>query len=920
MPVIEFRTLGTLDLRVADGRELHSLLAQPKRIALLAYLCIAQPRGFHRRDTLLGLFWPNSDQEHARTSLRKSLHLLRRALGDNAILSRGDEEVAVDFKLVSCDAAAFEASVKANRLGEALELYRGDLLAGFFIDEAPEFEQWLHSERARLRASAARAALAVSDQLEASGNVAAAVIAAHRSLELSDTDERALRKLIELQCRAGDRMGAIQAYETFARHLAADYETEPSSDTRSLIEQIRSGREWPGRETEMKPAADRERNGETTSVPPHLVDAVSHALEKVPEDQFGSADDSAEALNNPSVTLPAAAETVRGKRGSRRAGMMWYGVTALAILMSGTAIRDWMRPAPSKPVIRNTLVFDSSEAMARGTPWSGRIAISPDGSRLAYIGGPRSQLLIRPRSQLHAIAVPGTEGAATPFFSPDGKHVGFLREHIVQIASVSGGPPITVSDSLTGVAGASWGPDNFIYADGFTAASLARVEAKPGAVPRWFTTLNTAGREVDHSWPDVLPNGKGVLFTVRFRGRNGLKGGISYAIAVADIPSGKHRVILDDAMYARYAPPGYLLYVTTNKALMVVPFDQNSMNFAGEPTALTEGMRLGLLGSADLAVSATGTLIYATGAGVGKQELVWVTRDGKEQAVDADWPSFYVGSPALSPDGKRLAVARIADAESPINIWIKQLDRGPGIKLTLDGNDDYGPEWTSDGRSVTFSSTPATGVTDLRTRRADGGAQAVMQRHEKWNLYNARWSPDGKWLLYQTDIASPGLGDILAIRPGVDTVPVPVVATKFSEFSPALSPDGRWLAYVSNETGEDEIYVVPFPNTGTAKWAISVGGGTEPVWSHRGSELFYRDASGNLVAVVVNTKPTFSVGRATALFPAAGFTPLRFTPQYAVAPDDRRFLMVRPVGSGSPDNIIVVENWFEELKAKFPRK
>src|ERR1700687_3663667 len=205
MPVIELRTLGTLDLHSANGRELHSLLAQPKRVALLAYLCIAQPCGFHRRDTLLGLFWPNSDQEHARTSIRKSLHILRRALGGDAILSRGDEEVAVDFQLVPCDVAAFEASVKANRLEEALELYRGDLLAGFFIDEAPEFEQWLHSERTRLRSSAARAALTLSEQLEVSGDVAAAVTWARRSLELSETDERALHKLIELQWRAGDR-------------------------------------------------------------------------------------------------------------------------------------------------------------------------------------------------------------------------------------------------------------------------------------------------------------------------------------------------------------------------------------------------------------------------------------------------------------------------------------------------------------------------------------------------------------------------------------------------------------------------------------------------------------------------------------------------------------------------------------------
>src|ERR1700738_2818668 len=166
MPVIEFRTLGTLDLRGTDGRELHSLLAQPKRVALLAYLCIAQPRGFHHRDTLLGLFWPSADQDHARTSLRRALYILRRAVGEDSILSRGDEEVSVDFERVSCDAAVFDERLAANRLDEALELYRGDLLTGFFIDEAPEFEQWLQSERTRLRALAAKAASTIAEQTE----------------------------------------------------------------------------------------------------------------------------------------------------------------------------------------------------------------------------------------------------------------------------------------------------------------------------------------------------------------------------------------------------------------------------------------------------------------------------------------------------------------------------------------------------------------------------------------------------------------------------------------------------------------------------------------------------------------------------------------------------------------------------------
>src|SRR5437764_14974281 len=196
--------------------------------------------------------------------------------------------------------------------------------------------------------------------------------------------------------------------------------------------------------------------------------------------------------HTPSVTSSVATSTPQGKEHSRRDRTVLYAVIVLAMLISGGAIWGWMRPAPAKQVVRSMLAIDSTEAMAPSTAWSGRLAISPDGSRLAYIGGPRSQLLIRPRSQLHAIAVTGTEGATTPFFSPDGKHVGFLREHIVQIASVSGGPPITVSDSLTGVAGAPWGAGNFVYAD---AVCLGRVWAPPGGVPRWWPRLGAARAE-----------------------------------------------------------------------------------------------------------------------------------------------------------------------------------------------------------------------------------------------------------------------------------------------------------------------------------------------------------------------------------------------------------------------------------------
>ena len=868
--MLTLELLGTLSLR--DETRPVPVAAQQKRpLGLLAILGLGGKPGLSR-DRIEAYLWPESSGARAQHALDQTVYAIRHALGSDVIVATG-RELRLNPDQVRVDVWEFEQAIRAGQWTAAVGHYKGALLDGFNFADSHELESWIDTNRTRLRLEYQKAIEVLANSSAEAGDHSQSVTWWRKLANSDPLSASTTKKLMLALAAAGDRAGAVKHARLYQELVRQELGMEPDAAIADLAATL-------SRQAITEAAAPRHRSA--TPV-------------------------------NPWVTPSVATSTPQGKEYSRRDRTVLYAVIGLAILISAGAIWGWMRPAPAKDVVRSTLAIDSAEAMAPGAPWSGRLAISPDGSRLAYIGGPRSQLLIRARNQLHAIAVPRTEGANTPFFSPDGRQVGFLRVNLVQIASLGGGLPVTVSDSLSGTAGASWGPDGFIYVDANTTrAGLLRVEAKPGAKPSWFTVLDTASGEFDHTWPDVLPNGKGVLFTVLFNNRNGVERRTSYAIAVADVLSGKHRVIVNDAMYSRYASSGHLLYVTTNKTLMVVPFDQNSMKVVGEPSALTEGMRLGLWGSADLAVSGTGTLVYATGAGRGKQELVWVTRDGKARAVDPDWPGDYLGSPALSPDGTWLAVARVGNAE-PMSIWIKRLDRGPSIKLTLEGNDNSGPAWTPDGRSVTFSSGHATGATDLWTERADGGAPAVMQLHEKRNLYNAGWSPDGKWLIFRTDVSSPGSGDILAIRPGIDTAPVPVVATRFTEMTPALSPNGRWLAYVSNETGEDEIYVVPFPNTGVGKWAISAGGGTEPVWSHRGSELFYRAGSGDLVAVAIHTQPKFSLGRSAALFSAVGFTSLRFAPQYAVAPDDRRFLMIR---AGTPDKLIVVENWFEELNAK----
>src|SRR5438128_10353532 len=238
--MIELRMLGRLSLTGADGREVRTLLGQPRRFALLAYLAAASPLGFHRRDTLLALFWPELDQEHARTALRQALRVLRTALGSGVLVKRGDEEVGLDFGQVWSDVAALERAVNAGEWLEATDLYHGPLLEGFFISDGPEFERWLETERARLRETASRAAQALIEQCESRGNLTTAAHWARRAVELAPNDEALVRRLISVFDHHGDRASALQAYQAFAQRLAAEYEAEPAAETQALVAAVRA--------------------------------------------------------------------------------------------------------------------------------------------------------------------------------------------------------------------------------------------------------------------------------------------------------------------------------------------------------------------------------------------------------------------------------------------------------------------------------------------------------------------------------------------------------------------------------------------------------------------------------------------------------------------------------------------------------
>jgi DNA-binding SARP family transcriptional activator len=237
--VIELRLLGALTLTGDGGGEVREVVAQPKRLALLAYLAAARPYGFHRRDTLLGMFWPEADETHARRALNRAVYFLRGALGDAAIVSRGPEEVGIAADRVWCDVRAFEEAVADERLEAALQLYRGDLLVGFYLDDAPDLERWLAAERDTLRARAAAAARTLAARHENGGSYTPAIGWARRAADYAPDDERALRRLIVLLEKAGDRAGALRAYQAFATRLAAELGATPSAETRALVERMR---------------------------------------------------------------------------------------------------------------------------------------------------------------------------------------------------------------------------------------------------------------------------------------------------------------------------------------------------------------------------------------------------------------------------------------------------------------------------------------------------------------------------------------------------------------------------------------------------------------------------------------------------------------------------------------------------------
>ncbi len=655
------------------------------------------------------------------------------------------------------------------------------------------------------------------------------------------------------------------------------------------------------------------------TIPPHVEAAVLTALEKLPADRFASAASFAEALVKPGVTLASRTLAAPALRVQSRWRRIAIGATAATVLAISLALWGWLRPTPARQVIRYSMGLPPDQAMRQGT-LGVNIALTRDGKRIVYIGpGERGdQLWVRDRDRLDATPLPGTAGASNPFFSPDGSRIAYSAASSnfqLRVVSVNGGPPITLATPGPGSGGgAAWGPDGWIYFD--TPAGLARIRADGGA-PEPLVTYDSASGEIGQAWPEALPNGKGLVY----RSRRNLDPSDFDIVAFDFKTRAKHT--LTKGLLARYVEPGYLVLLRSDGAVLAAPFDQDHLKLTGPAVPLFEGVMTKPFGSADLAISSTGTLAYVPGLASnvgGVAELVYVSREGAILPLNPPVtlnPSANRGM-SLSPDGTRLAIDAVGVA-SP-DIWIKQLPAGPLSRLTFEGRGSFRPTWTPDGRSVIYIVTPDSGNQSVWKKRADGSTPAELVWQAPGGVIaEGILSSDGQWSIYRVN-QNDGNRDIYAVRPGRDTVAIPLLTGAFQEQGAALSPDNRWLAYTSNESGSDEIYVRPFPNTNAGRWQISTRGGTAARWAHSGRELFFESAGGDFMVVPVTPGPTFAPGEPRSLFPlGSGLFGSAIVPYYDLTPDDKRFLTVRlAVVNQAPGagQLVVVDNWDQELKAK----
>ena len=661
-------------------------------------------------------------------------------------------------------------------------------------------------------------------------------------------------------------------------------------------------------------------------LPPRLTALLRRCLQKDPARRLRDLGDArleieeiraeGSGARTPAVTHEAA------RRSGRRYAPLLYGLSSLLVgaLLVFASLRlagDGREMPPHQPVAATLSLPEGLRPRFESQP---NLAISPDGRTVVFRAGGEKDFQGFYRKRLaggEAEPIPGTERGMSAFFSPDGEWLGFTTRSELKKVALSGGEPIRVAELPPVSFGATWMSDGWIAVARTSNNGLWRVSSAGGPFER-FVPLDASRGEHALLWPQALPDGRGLLVTI-VRGED-FQDLPSAEAAVVELPSGKRRILVERSTFARFVPPGWLVFVRGG-VVFAVRFDLRSLRVEGTPVAVRETIAVGgSIGSASFDVTHDGTLVYVSGPRIeeGKSSVVLLNRSGREAIlplVPADW-----GYPAFSPDGRRIVLHKCVGVSCKLHV----LDRERGVlsPLATEPGRFFSPVWSPDGKEVAFSHLMSEDPR-VAARPADGGG-AVRQlptTGENAEFPNAI-SPDGRYLLYtvsyDTDRGGTrrrGTADIWIVPLDESSPARPWFESPARECSAAISPDGRWVAYVSDETGRNEVYVGSFPEAG-AKLKISQDGGIEPVWTQGGREIVFRDLQ-RFLAAEFRAGVLPAAGAPRVLFSAplhSGNGQNDYPRAYDVTRGGDEFVAIRSEPAVAPDlRLGVITNWTATL-------
>src|SRR4051812_15660993 len=624
-------------------------------------------------------------------------------------------------------------------------------------------------------------------------------------------------------------------------------------------------------------------------VPGHLATALGQALAKLPADRFDTVREFADAV--------ADRREGHDRRALEAAFPRWAVWSALVVLLAGAAAVAWLTRKPKVPtnITRFSVPVPAGYTMLYGQEPD--LAISPDGRTLVYRTG--GSLYIRALDAFEARPIPGTEEAHTPFFSPDGLWLGFVRGSSLTKVPVAGGPAVKIADAFVS-GGATWTPDGrVIFAGALGNAGLWSVPAT-GGTPRQITVVSDSASETNHMWPDLLPDGA-VMYTAL-----GPSGHAADArIVVQDLATGKRTVLLQGMTYGQYVAPGYLLYSDGSGTLLLQPFDWRRRRLTGPARAVLAGARLSSWGGGvPYALSRTGTLAYVTGSELESYLLMEVDLKGRERRRFG--PPRAFGQLSLSPDGRSLAM--LISTATNSDVWLMDIATTRFDRFTFEPSEDESPVWSPDGRQIAYSSAWTGQQRHVFIKTIGGAEPARLVYTGDRHSHLTSWSPDARWIAFAE--FSPRSTDIRLLDLKGSPRVTPVATTDAAEEQAVFSPDGRWLAYSSDESGRREVYVLSFPDLG-AKQQVSRDGGVLPRWSAGGEELFFFDRyvgeRGRMMLARRTAPGAVAWNEPTPLFEIAQVQ------DFVIAHDGRSIYLVAPNPSSGAHEIFVATNWLQDL-------